>query len=291
MTRLEALVANRYWQFSHRDGPIVASSLWFAPDGRVRGYAHPNEHGWRIEDGTLVLLSRDGTVSTRLTRADENDAGLRLEGRFGLYDVGHDLVLRLETQPEDWRPPVPAPTRDALRDGVARFGWQIGDYTYGTPEVIDPEYGSLSIGRFCSIASHVTIVIGNHDHRLITTYPFATLGRDWPTLPDGASDHVGRGETRIGHDVWIGKGAFVMPGVTIGDGAVIGAAAVVTRDVAPYAIAVGNPARSVSVRFPEHQVRRLLALQWWHWPLQKLETLLPLLLSRDVERFLDAAEG
>jgi carbonic anhydrase/acetyltransferase-like protein (isoleucine patch superfamily) len=99
-----------------------------------------------------------------------------------------------------------------------------------------------------------------------------------------------RGDVRIGNDVWLGSDAMIMSGVTIGDGAVVGAGAVVTKDVPPYGVVVGNPARVARMRFSDDAVSRLLALRWWDWPDEKIEQFLPLMLSSDVEAFLDAAE-
>ena len=91
-----------------------------------------------------------------------------------------------------------------------------------------------------------------------------------------------KGDTRIGNDVWIGSEAMIMPGITIGDGAVIATRAVVTRDVAPYSIVGGNPARPIRPRFDEEQVAMLQAMQWWDWPLPRLQAAMPLLCSNDI---------
>ena len=95
----------------------------------------------------------------------------------------------------------------------------------------------------------------------------------------------------IGNDVWIGQGATLMSGVTIGDGAIIGARSLIAKDVPPYSIAAGNPAGVRRARFEQHVVERLLALRWWDWPEEKIERFLPLMLSADVESFLREAES
>ena len=99
-----------------------------------------------------------------------------------------------------------------------------------------------------------------------------------------------KGDTHVGNDVWIGYRATIMPGVTIGHGAIIGACAVVTRDVPPYAIVGGNPARVIRMRFEADTVARLLTLAWWDWPMEKITRFAPLL-TGDVAAFLEAVEG
>lgn len=150
-------------------------------------------------------------------------------------------------------------------------GWSLlevdfGDYSYaaGTDGVIH----HASVGRFCSIASHVVINPGDHPMERVTQHHLTyRLRRYGLAGEDDASFFAWRRgrPVEIGHDVWIGHGAKVMAGVAIGIGAVIGAGAVVTRDVGPYEVAVGSPARVVRRRFPEDVARRLLDTAWWDW--------------------------
>lgn len=129
----------------------------------------------------------------------------------------------------------------------------------------------LVIGRFCAIAAKVQFVMNGANHALggFSTYPFAIFGAGWE---DDALDWSAgsRGDTVIGNDVWIGTEAVVMPGVTVGDGAIIGAHAVIASDVPAYGIAVGNPAQTVKRRFPPEIIVRLLAVAWWNWPAEKI---------------------
>ena len=126
--------------------------------------------------------------------------------------------------------------------------------------------GRLVIGSFCAIATGVRFFMGGANHPLdrISGYPFDVFGGAWA---DGFDERslaaLGRGDTRVGHDVWLGDGAIVLPGVTIDNGAVIGAGAVVARDVPSYAIVVGNPGRVVRRRFDDDTVARLNAIAWW----------------------------
>lgn len=285
---LEDYARTRFWRFSRKDGGIASDRLRLADDTRVEGYNHFNETFWKIEDGRLSFLDANGHVSTVFTEIIEIEDGVRLEGAFLRHT--EPLILCLETLPADAEPKPPAPMRDAYREWVDRRGWSIGDYTYGSPDIIEPQVGHLVVGKFCSIAINVSIILGNHNYRFATTFPFGVMRKDWNGLPP-IDDHVARSETRIGNDVWIGKGATIISGVTVGDGAVVAANAVVTKNVAPYAIVGGNPARQLSFRFDEETVRRLHALKWWDWPRATLEKMLPLMMSTDIEAFISAAEN
>lgn len=179
-------------------------------------------------------------------------------------------------------------TTDQLREQIARFGWSIGEKTYGRPLVMEPGRGMLTIGRYCALADP-TIVLGNHVMSMPTTYPFMDLWTEWPGTRPGLTDHVSR-DVVIGNDVWIGFHSTILPGAVIGDGAVIGAGSVVRGHVPPYALMMGNPAVLVRRRFPEPVIARLLALRWWDWSDAVVSRYIPLLLEKEIERFLDAAE-
>lgn len=159
--------------------------------------------------------------------------------------------------------------------------YQIGRGTYGEPTIRHwDEPTTLRMGNFCSIATGVTIFLGgNHRPDWITTYPFSVF-RD--SARQIAGHPASRGDVVIGHDVWIGSGAVILSGVQIGNGAVIGASAVVTRDVPPYGIVAGNPARLLRLRFQEEDIATLQALQWWNWSDETLDAAMPILLSGDI---------
>jgi acetyltransferase-like isoleucine patch superfamily enzyme len=169
---------------------------------------------------------------------------------------------------------------------------EIGKYTYGMPTVITYAFisgqGKLKIGKFGSIAEEVTIHLGgNHRTDLITTYPFAAFIDDFPSarylrIEDVAA--VSKGDVTIGNDVWIGWGATILSGVTIGDGAVIGAEAVVTKDVEPYCIVAGNPARTIGKRFDEDTIRKLLEIKWWDWSSEKINDNLEVICSNNISK-------
>jgi chloramphenicol O-acetyltransferase type B len=180
------------------------------------------------------------------------------------------------------------------REGVVRLAerypqYEIGRGSYGDLAILDFGEGStVRIGAYCSFARGCQVFLGG-EHRTdwITTYPFSALDRRFAHIEGHPRT---RGDVTIGNDVWLGREAMVMSGVTIGDGAVVGARAVVTRDVPPYGVVAGNPASLVRLRFPPETVDRLLAVAWWRWPAARIEAAMPLLLTPDLEAFLEAAE-
>lgn len=174
-------------------------------------------------------------------------------------------------------------SRIHLANLVARFPGQIaiGPYTYGRPKIRFPHSGvKLTIGRFGSIGDGVEILLGG-SHRMdwVTTYPFADMSRLWPEAAGLPSSGTTRGDVTIGADVWIGSQAFLLSGITVGHGAVIAARAVVSRDVPPYAVVAGNPAKVVRMRFDEARIEKLLASRWWLRPEAEIRRLIPILLS------------
>ena len=142
----------------------------------------------------------------------------------------------------------------------------------------------LIIGKFCMIASDVQFIMNgaNHLTNAISSYPFAIFGQGWQGAMEGKA-YPTKGNTHIGNDVWLGYKAAIMPGVTIGDGAIIGAYAVVTKDVPPYAIVAGNPATVIRKRFSDSDVERLLQIRWWDWPIDKITRNIQLFTGNNIE--------
>jgi acetyltransferase-like isoleucine patch superfamily enzyme len=182
-------------------------------------------------------------------------------------------------------------TRIHLAALARAYGFSIGSYSYGRPKVRFPESGRrLTIGRYCSIADKVEILLGG-DHRLdwASTYPFAAMRGLFPDADAPEDYHASRGDVVIGHDVWLGSGCMILSGVTVGHGAVVAARAVVTRDVPAYAVVAGNPARVVRRRFDDATVAALVETAWWDLPHAAVTQLVPLLQSGDVAGLIAAA--
>ncbi|MEO0469196.1 MAG: CatB-related O-acetyltransferase [Bacteroidota bacterium] len=160
---------------------------------------------------------------------------------------------------------------------------EVGDYTYyddfedvhnfekNVKYHFDFSEDRLIIGKFCMIASDVHFLMNGANHLLdaVSSFPFAVFGHGWEDAMEGKS-YPNKGDICIGNDVWIGHKAVIMAGVNIGDGAIIGAYSVVTRDVEPYTIVGGNPAMHIRKRFSEDEIQHLLKIEWWNWPIEKI---------------------
>jgi acetyltransferase-like isoleucine patch superfamily enzyme len=182
---------------------------------------------------------------------------------------------------------TPPRFRSALcRDNPWLCGFDIGEWSYGDPKVLGWGSGArLTIGRFCSIAGGVTIFLdyGEHNTEAITTYPMSKLlGKDHHIHPSVRA----KGDVVIGNDVWIGDQSTILSGVQIGNGAVIGARSVVAKNVPPYSIFAGNPARLVRLRFKPEQIFALEQIAWWNWRVEKIQAAAALLLSPAVDDFI-----
>jgi chloramphenicol O-acetyltransferase type B len=143
----------------------------------------------------------------------------------------------------------------------------------------------LIVGSFCSIGSGVSFIMaGNQGHRSdwISTFPFFFMS-EVPQFADAENGFRGAGDTVVGHDVWIGGEAMIMAGVKIGHGAIIGSRALVTKDVEPYTVVGGSPAKPIKKRFSDERIALLLDLAWWDWPIERIEGAMKLLCSGDVE--------
>ncbi|MBO4866476.1 MAG: CatB-related O-acetyltransferase [Ruminococcus sp.] len=169
----------------------------------------------------------------------------------------------------------------------------VGDFSY----IADSDFEShvthhyewlgdkLIIGKFCQIAAGVEFVMNgaNHQMNAVSTFPFYTLA-GWDMAPPATEDLPFKGDTVIGNDVWIGQNAVILPGVHIGDGAIIGANSVVGGDVEPYTIVAGDPAKVLRKRFDDELISLLLAFRWWDKSIDEINSLIPLLTSSDIEK-------
>ncbi|WOI52143.1 CatB-related O-acetyltransferase [Parvularcula sp. LCG005] len=173
-----------------------------------------------------------------------------------------------------------------LKNVITRPNIEVGDYTYYDDPAgaerweeknvlyhFDFHGDRLKIGRFCALAQGSQFIMNGANHLTdgFSTFPFAAFGQGWEEGFDPADWSSGvRGDTVVGHDVWIGRGAVIMPGITIGNGAIIGAHAVVAQDVPAYGIVVGNSARVIRTRFASDMVKRLEDVAWWNWSAAKI---------------------
>ena len=173
----------------------------------------------------------------------------------------------------------------------------IGDYTYYDDPVDAGNFernvlyhypfigDKLIIGKFCALARDVKFIMNGANHKMsgLSTYPFQIFGNGWEKVMPAPEDLPFKGNTVIGNDVWIGYDALIMPGVHVGNGAIISARSVVTSDVPAYTIVGGNPARPIRTRFPDAVVAQLENIAWWDWPIGKISRHLALILAADID--------
>lgn len=183
-----------------------------------------------------------------------------------------------------------------LKNIVVNPNIEVGDYTYyddnndplGFEKNVLYHFDfigdKLKIGKFCAIASSVKFIMngGNHNTSSFTTFPFGAFGGEWEAGLKNLSGGF-KGDTVIGNDVWIGYNATIMPGIHIGDGAIIATNAVVTKDVPSYSIVGGNPAKLIRYRFDEETIDILNTLKWWNWDVEKITENIPILTSNNTD--------
>lgn len=168
----------------------------------------------------------------------------------------------------------------------------VGDYTYYHDDVHPERFEyenvkgcykcKLIIGKFCQIAHRTTFITDDMNHPMggFSTYPFFIF-ENWNNYTPKLDNNR---DTIVGNDVWFGTSSVIMPGVSIGDGAIIGAYAVVAKNVEPYSVVVGNPAKVIKKRFPDDIVKELLEIQWWNWDYDKITRNIDLIVGADIEK-------
>jgi virginiamycin A acetyltransferase len=166
-----------------------------------------------------------------------------------------------------------------------------GKYTYGNPNIFQYTDSKLVVGNFCSIAENVDIYLGNgkgHDTSFVSTYPFGYIYQNAFSISKNNSKDT-NGDVIIGNDVWIGRNTTIMSGVTIGDGAVIANNSHVIKNVEPYSLVGGNPAKFIKYRFTQEQIEKLLDIKWWNWDDDKIVKFITLLSSNNIDDFIKSA--
>lgn len=191
-----------------------------------------------------------------------------------------------------------------LKNTITNPNIIIGDYTYyddfenvanfekNVKYHFDFIGDQLIIGNFCMIASDVKFIMNgaNHLTKSISSYPFAIFGEDWKNAMEG-KQYPNKGNTEIGNDVWIGYNSTIMPGIKIGNGAIIASNSTVTRNVEPYSIVGGNPANEIKKRFTKEQIEKLLAIQWWNWDIEKITKNIQNLTDDNINTFINLANN
>lgn len=206
---------------------------------------------------------------------------------------------------ENWKiyPRSQSPDTVYLKNVINDPSIEVGDYTYYDDFVNDPRdfqynnvlyhypqcnHDKLKIGKFCSIACGAKFIFNAANHKLdsLSTYPFPIFFEEWelPVDVDSISQAWdNHGDIIIGNDVWIGYEAVIMSGIKIGDGAIIGTRAVVTKDVEPYTIVGGVPAKEIRKRFDDETISKLKDIRWWDWDYEKIKSNIQAITSGDVE--------
>jgi virginiamycin A acetyltransferase len=199
--------------------------------------------------------------------------------------------------PRDKHPMKGFPQICFIQNTVSNPNIVVGDYTYyDDPEDSEnfernvlyhfPFIGDrLIIGKFCALARGVKFIMNGANHKLdgFSTYPFQIFGNGWEKVTPQTGELPYKGDTVIGNDVWIGYEAVIMPGVQVGNGAIIAAKSVVVSDVSPYTIVGGNPAKPIRQRFEDDVVQALLEVAWWNWGIEKITRNLEKIVAADID--------
>lgn len=217
-------------------------------------------------------------------------------GKFcaNFINLKHTFTMRNGEMPDPNKIfPIPGITTVAyVKPTIKNPNIIVGDFTYFSDADFEKHVthhydfngDKLVIGKFCQIAAGVNFVMNgaNHQMNAVSTFPFYIF-EGWDEEVPPLSKMPLKGDTVVGNDVWIGQNATILPGIKIGDGAIIGANTTVGHDVSPYTIVVGNPAREVRKRFDDELIELMLKLQWWDMEIEQINDLIPLLTDPNLE--------
>lgn len=210
-------------------------------------------------------------------------------------------------EPDKIHPLEHYPNLVFLKNIITRPNIIVGDYTYydDTHDAYNFEKNvlyhfdfigdKLIIGRFCAIACSVKFIMNgaNHEIKPVSTFPFGIFGHGWETVNESVDltqKYPNKGDMVIGNDVWIGHDATLMPGIKVGNGAIIASKSVVTKNVPDYAIVGGNPAQIIRMRFDDDTIKRLLDVAWWNWDAEYISQHVKLINSADVAALEEVAK-
>lgn len=252
-------------------------------DGSIRNLkndGHDNESFWQQDGNQLLLLSSAHQVTSTFKITKEVAHQVYLDGNHGRIPL---VIIAAKNQSDLFL----RKTRFFHQQDIDSGCLEVGSNTYGYLHLIDKEHGKLIIGDYCSIAADVKFILGNHRIDLVTTYPFHDLQRYFTHLEVETDDHSSKGDIEIGNDVWIGNSAQIMSGVKIGNGAIIAANAIVNKNVEPYSIVGGNPAKHIKFRIDDPVKRQqMLEIAWWNWSEELIAERINKIMSTDIDSFI-----
>lgn len=206
------------------------------------------------------------------------------------------MVKAIGPDPQEKHPMQGFPQICYIKNTVHNPQIEIGDYTYYDDPVDSENFernilylypfikDKLIIGKFCAIATGVKFIMNGANHKTsgFSTYPFQIFGNGWERVTPKSEEFPQKGDTVVGHDVWLGYQSMVMPGVNIGHGAIIATQSLVVKDVQPYTIVGGNPARCLKQRFDQNIIDELLTIAWWDWDIEKISRNLEAIVAADI---------
>lgn len=240
-----------------------------------------NERFWSFDGAILTLYSSSKSVTSVFYVKESDDEQCLLEGYF--MDKIPLKIVCVKNRSDLFENKTKYHHRDIIDSGQL----VVGPHTYGRLHLHDKFSEKIIIGDYCSIAQKVDWFLMNHRIDLISTYPFSNLKAFWTDDEVKHEDHVSKGMIIVGNDVWIGMSAKIMSGVTIGDGAVIAAGAIVTKNVEPYSIVAGNPAKHIKYRIEDADDRRKMqAIAWWNWSEEKVSENINKIVNPDIKAFI-----
>lgn len=286
--------AGKYCIFSLENG-TGKRCFQLGKDGLIvdllNSQGHDNERFWQHGGDELYLFSADKQLTSRFKVQYQNEYYWTLIGHSFLPSIPQNIKLKITCVPEH-SDLFEAKTKFHCTHLIQKGCLEVGQHTYGIPNLIDAYFGNLIFGKviigdYCSIAENVYFMVSNHRIDLGSTYPFGSLNMFYsPEV--SIADHDTKGVITVGNDVWIGMNVMIMSGVQIGDGAVIASGAIVTKNVAPYSIVGGNPAKHLKYRIEDEQLRaKMQEIAWWNWPYEKVLANLKYIMSPDIAAFVE----